>query len=342
MAACRPRPSSRGLPLVFAFGKCHAVTRIGKFQWHKFQWHRAAGTLPLTRPMPVGGGTVTRIPNPIRRRRELGNLLREHRERKDLTLAQVAKDMLCSSAKLSRIENGQRLPTARDMRDLLALYEISVEADRRHLAELFEQAREKEPGDYNAHPLIVNYVSYEIEAIAIRDFKGSAIPGLLQTEAYANAIIQSFFSAEEPMVTSRLVKSRLDRQQVVFNRPDPPQLHSVLDEAAVRRIVGGREVMREQLARLLTVGEQPNITIQVIPFEAGAHPGMENTFTIFDLEGEAENDTIAYSEDVIGTVQLEKAADLQNSVSIFEKVTELAMSPDESASLIREALQKMS
>jgi transcriptional regulator with XRE-family HTH domain len=290
----------------------------------------------------VAGDQVTKIPNPIARRRELGVALREQRERKGMTLAEVAEEILCSTAKISRIENGQRLPTARDMRDLLNLYEITDEEHRRRLNNLASMAREREPTDLNAHPFLTHYVSYEMEAINIRDYKGTTVPGLLQTRDYARAIIESFFFTAEPLMLTRLVNSRMERQRAAFGRPDPPSLHVILDEATIRRIVGGRSVMREQLEHLLDMTQRPAITVQVIPFEAGSHPGMENTFTIFEVDSETGTQMVAYSEDVIGTVLLERPADLQNSIFIFEKTVQLALSAEQSGDLIREAIQRLS
>ncbi len=284
---------------------------------------------------------MTKVPNPVARRRELGILLREQRERKGFTLAEVAAEILCSTAKLSRIENGQRSPTPRDMRDLLNLYEINDEADRARFDGLATMGRSRDLGDLNAHPFITHYVSYELDALTIRDYKGATVPGLLQTEGYARAILESFFSAAEPLMMSRLVNSRLERQRVVFGREDPPTLHSVMDEAAIRRLVGGPEVMREQLEHLLAMAEHPAVTVQVVPFEVGSHPGMENTFTVFEVDSETGTQTVVYSEDVIGTVPLERAAEQENSILIFDKVAEVALSAERTADLIREAIQKL-
>lgn len=184
------------------------------------------------------------------------------------------------------------------------------------------------PEEYTA------YISFEAEASGVRNYESLFIPGLLQTEDYALAVVRGTLpSATDGEVADR-VQARMERQGVL-TKDAPLKLWAIVDEAALRRVVGGSEVMQAQLLRLAEAVKTPNITFQVIPFGAGAHPGMPGSFVLMDFSDPMDTDLI-YIDSMAGDLFLEADADVRRYASVFDNLRAIALSPDDSACLIAE------
>jgi hypothetical protein len=247
-----------------------------------------------------------------------------------MTVDQVAEQLLCSSSKVSRMETGQRGATQRDVRDLCDLYGVSGEDER---AQLMELAREgKRQGWWQPYALpYTTYVGLEQEAASLKVYQSAAVPGLLQTDSYTRAIHKVGIIRLPDEVIEERVKERRERQQCL-TRVNPPTVEIILDEAVLCRPVGGSHAMREQLDRIATVAEYPNVTLQVLPFKIGAHPAMESDFTILSFDTQAA--TVVYVEGLSGYMYLERPADIERYHEVFERLRGMASSPDDSAEMI--------
>jgi transcriptional regulator with XRE-family HTH domain len=285
--------------------------------------------LPDARRSPGSSPTV--------RRRELGVLLRAMRTQQGLTVEQVAADLLCSPSKVSRMETGQRGATARDIRDLCDLYGVTDPAHRERLMRL--AAAGKRSGWWQGYDLenFAKYVGLEEDAIATKNFQSTTVPGLLQTADYARAMHESGVPQFTPDKIDEAIEARLTRQQSLTREP-PLQFWTLLDEPVLHRLVGGYRVMRDQLQRMAETAQLPNVTIQIIPFSAGAHPAMESSFDILEFGSIAPN--LVYVEGLVGNMYLERSQDLQRYELVFERLRDIALSPQESIELIAETAER--
>ncbi len=280
---------------------------------------------------------------PTLRRRRLRAELRKAREAADLTQEQVAKEMDWSTAKVIRIEAGRTGISTNDLRALLALYGVT---DQQRVTELVELARgSRQRGWWSAYKGVLRsqyttYISFEAEAAMLRNFEPLMVPGLLQTEEYARAVVREAALRElRPDEVDARVTVRMARQQVL-SRDDPPRLCAIVGEAALRQLVGGPEVMRRQLQRLVEAGEQPKVTIQVLPFSVGAHAGMHGPFMILEF-AEHTDDDVVYLENAVGGLYLEEQAEVKRYRLVFEHLRGMALSPDDSAALIAKVAREI-
>ena len=270
------------------------------------------------------------VRSPTVRRRELGALLRALRTEKGLTVEQVAERLLCSSSKVSRMETGHGIATLRDIRDLCDLYGVTGKAERERMTRLALEG--KKHGWWDSYDLDFDtYVGLENEATELKYFQSTIVPGLLQTADYARAMLDVTVPKLTPDRMNELLEVKLTRQSVLC-RELPLSLWAVFDEAALHRAVGGREVMGAQLDRLVDVSSNPNVTMQVIPYEAGAHPAMDSAFNILDFAGEVP--TVVYVEGLSGWRYLERPADIEKYQQVFDILRNQAMSPKDSTGLI--------
>ncbi|KWX00562.1 XRE family transcriptional regulator [Carbonactinospora thermoautotrophica] len=275
--------------------------------------------------------------SPTLRRKWLGRRLRELRKAAGLTAEQVAEHLLCSEAKISRIETGHRPASLRDVRDLLVLYKVKG-PEREELMSLAKAAREKGWWQEYGHIPYAKYIDFEAEAASIRNYESLFVPGLLQTDAYALAVIQG----TEPDVSANEVARRAQvraKRQALITRADPVRFWAIIDEAALRRQVGGPEVMRDQLRRLLATRDMPHVTLQVIPFRAGVHPAMAGAFVILELADPTVSDVV-YVENLAGDIYVEKSHQVDRFAKIFERLAHLALDPDDSLALIEQTLKE--
>ena len=268
--------------------------------------------------------------SPTVRRRELGTVLRALRTDAGLTVDQVAERLLCSPSKVSRLETGQRGASLRDVRDLCDLYEVSV-AERDRLMTLAREGKQQawwQPFDLP----YATYVGLEAEARSIVDFNSGVVTGLLQTREYALALHEAIVPELSRELIDQRIEARMIRQQRVLTGNVVPQLTAIMDEAVLHRLVGGEEVMRAQLGRLLEVSEWPNVTIRVLPYRVGAHSALESTFAF--LEFEAPVSAVVYVDGLVGQIYLEHQPDVQRYEQVIGQLRTLSLSEQDSAELI--------
>jgi transcriptional regulator with XRE-family HTH domain len=274
------------------------------------------------------------------RRRRLASELKRMRTEAGLTGEQVAERLSqlggrWSHTKVSRIETGQVSVNHGDVSDLLDLYGVASEQTRHELIQIARESSKK--GWWHSYidvtpSRISPYLDFEAAAKSMKIFQGHVLPGLLQTEDYARAVIASVLPDSAAEEITRSVELRLARQQVL-TRDDPLQLWAILDEAALHRAVGGNQVMRSQLDRLVEMATKPNITVQIVPFTVGEHPGMDSPFTILEFPGSADPDVV-YLEHLLSTIYLEKHDEVQRYALFFDHLRAAALNPKDSISLI--------
>jgi uncharacterized protein DUF5753 len=182
------------------------------------------------------------------------------------------------------------------------------------------------------------FVGFEAAAQSIRSYEAQCVPGLLQTPEYARSLILASRPVPSPQEVDDRVRVRLARQELL-TQDEPVEFWCILDEAALVRPVGGHEVMRRQVEYLVSVAEWPNITLQVLPLEAGAHPGMEGSFVLFRFPDEADADTV-YVTMATGGVFQEKPEELQRYTTVFEQLATIALTPVESAEFIAKMVRE--
>jgi transcriptional regulator with XRE-family HTH domain len=273
---------------------------------------------------------VSEARSPTVRRRELGALLRKLRTKKGLTVEQAADRLLFSMSKLSRMETGHGVATPRDVRDLCDLYGVTDEAERDHMMQL--AAEGKRQAWWQSYDLgYATYVGLEAEAVSISAFQSSVVHGLLQTADYARAGHEAAMPRLDSGQIDMQIEAKLTRQRVL-TRDSPPSLAAVLDEAALHRLAGGRLVMAAQLTKILDMASLPNVLVQVLPYEVGAHPALESNFTILELPDQTPD--IVFVEGLVGSIYLEREDALEKYHKIFQRLQSIALNPKDSAELI--------
>ena len=271
---------------------------------------------------------------PTVRLRRLAAELRSLRAASGLTRETVVERTGINAATLYRIEHGRVRPQTRTLRTLLDLYG----ADQEQQAELLGLLRDaRQRGWLHAFQSelpehYTTYIGFEGEADSVWDYESLFVPGLLQTEDYARAVIRGGLPNASRDEVERRVEVRMKRQKLLHN-DSPLNLWGIVDEAALRRQVGGPEVMRAQFRHLMEVLELPNVTLQVIPFDAGAHPGMPGSF-VFMQFAEAAIPDVIYIDSMAGELFLEEEAEVRRYRLTFEHLRAVAISPDASRSLV--------
>ncbi|MET9845664.1 helix-turn-helix domain-containing protein [Streptomyces ossamyceticus] len=271
--------------------------------------------------------------NPTVRRRRLGQELRRLRELKGMTAEEVAERLLVSQSKISRLENGRRSISQRDVRDLCGVYEVE---DQRVVDSLMQMAKDsRQQGWWHAFgdvPYSV-YIGLETDAASLRVYDPQVVPGLLQTRPYAEALIAGALPETMPGDIDKRVQVRMRRQERISAPESPLRLWTVLDEAALRRVVGNRSLMREQLEYLVEQSQLPHVTVQVIPFDLGAHPGLNGQYAILEFP-DASDSSVVYIEGVTSDLYLEKPADVQKYSVMYEHLRAQALNVDQSRQFI--------
>lgn len=271
--------------------------------------------------------------SPTVRRRELGALLRKLRTDRNMKVDYVAQRLECSVSKISRIETGQRGVHARDVRDLCDLYGVDKKL-REHLLELASEGKQQAWWQPLGLPYS-RYVGLEAEASVISDYSIDAIPGLLQTAAYARAMVEAVGPSWDPETVGQRVNGRLARQQILSRPVDPPTFLAVIDESALHRIVGSSETMAAQLAWLLHVSDMPNVDLRVIPFSAGALPaGNEFILLKFNLPDVPD---VVFIEGLTGDLYLEDAQDVDVYSMTFYALRKMAKADKQAREMIAAA-----
>lgn len=280
--------------------------------------------------------------SPTVRRRRLGLILRGLRERAGLTGEEVGAAIERSGSWVSRVETGRVGVRGRDLTDLLQLYRVQ---DPSLCAQLLSLAKEgKQRGWWSRYADTLTgpyatYIGFESEAAELLIYEAVVINGLLQTEDYARAALTaSLIPQNTGDMIERKVKVRMARQQLL-NRPHPLKVWAILDESVLHRRIGGAEVHREQLKHLVDVSQLTNVTIQVVPFDAGPHPGMIGSFTVVRFPSTDDPD-IVYIEGVTGDMFAE-AEDALLYQEVFDHLRAAALSPAESRQKIEGMLDAL-
>ena len=282
---------------------------------------------------------MVRDHSPTVRRRRLAAELRRLRDQAQLTIDDVAEKLECSASKISRIETGHVGVTPKDTRELLKLY--GVDSDQLEaLVQLAREARKK--GWWHTYNEVFTgaFVGLEAETSSLRAYQALLIPGLLQTEDYMRAVIRAARPDATDAQVEKRVKARLARQRLLTD-PDPPRYWAVIDEAVLCRSVGGPDVMHAQLNWLVARATLPHVTIQVLPFSAGAHAGMEGPFLILGFPEQADPDVV-YVDNTTAGIYLEEPAEILRYTLMFDHLRAAALAPDDTLTRIAAAAARFS
>jgi transcriptional regulator with XRE-family HTH domain len=280
--------------------------------------------------------------SPTVRRRRLAAEMRQLRRASKLTIEQVAESLEWSPGKVSKIENARVSVLPRDARRLLDVYGITEGSERELLLSLARESRER--GWWQQYGEIVpdwfaTYVGLEAEASAIAIYRAEIVPGLLQTQRYADALHRAELMNASEEEIERHVALRMERQ-ARLTESDAPQLWVVLNEAVVRRVIGERAVMHEQLLKLAEAANAPNITLQVLPFSAGAHASMDSAFSIVSFDPPTDGD-IVYFEHPTCSLYLEKPGEIARYRLAYEHLRAASLSLDDSRRLLARSAEDL-
>jgi transcriptional regulator with XRE-family HTH domain len=278
----------------------------------------------------TGGPTVLRM--------LVGAELRRLREAKGVTREEAGYEIRSSDSKISRMELGRVSFKERDVADLLTLYGVFDEQERKALLDQMNEANQ--PGWWKIYSDVTptwfqSYLGLEAAASVIRSYEVQFVPGLLQTLDYARAVVMLDHHDE----IDRRVELRLRRQRLL-DRPDPPQLWTVVDEAALRRPIGGRQVMRAQLSALIEAAGRPNVRLQIIPFDAGGHAAAGGAFTILRFPAQDLPDVV-YLEQLTSASYLDKRDDVDHYAASMERVCVEAEPPGRTIDILQDILKDL-
>jgi transcriptional regulator with XRE-family HTH domain len=283
---------------------------------------------------------VSSAQTPTVRRRRLALELRRLRESAKLTCEEVGEQLECSASKISRVETGRVSVSPRDVRDMLAIYGVPEE-QRDDLVQLARESRQKgwwhEFGD-SVHPHFATYLGLEGAASQIRIYKAIRIPNALQTAEYARALHAAGQVGGQFLSDDRHFALQMERQRQA--RANPARVWVVLDEAALRRQVGGPELMRQQLEYLCETSASPNVFLQVIPFSGGAHVAMDLPFVILNFPDPVDSDVVCMGYPT-GCLWIEDMAEVDRYNMFFHHLQAAALSFDDSVALITSVLKEL-
>jgi transcriptional regulator with XRE-family HTH domain len=265
------------------------------------------------------------------RRRELGSMLRTLRERADLTTEQVAERLEVSRSKISRLENGQRGAGQDDIRRLSDLYQVDDE-QRIRLAELAAEGKQRAWWSPFSLPHS-DYFGLEAEASSISDWGLALVPGLLQTSDYARAVVRAGMSAQEPRIIEERVQARMGRQ-ALLSSDKAPIFEALLDESVLYRVVGSPAIMAAQLRRLLEMSQRSNISIRVVPYDAGVVPAGVTKFIIMRFAPSNLADVVLI-EDLTSHRYLKAPEQVEAYSAAFRTLASLSADPATSQAMIR-------
>ncbi|MDQ0776412.1 transcriptional regulator with XRE-family HTH domain [Streptomyces aurantiacus] len=274
------------------------------------------------------------------RRMLLGSHLRRLRESRGITREKAGYSIRASESKISRMELGRVSFKTRDVEDLLTLYGIADEVERTSLLSLAKEANVA--GWWHSYSDILpswfpTYVGLEGAASLIRSYEVQFVHGLLQTEAYAHAVVARGMKGGSVADIDRRVALRMERQKYLVSE-STPEFHVVLDEAALRRPYGDRAVMRGQLQHLIDISQRPNVRLQVMPFSFGGHAGESGAFTVLSFP-ESDLSDVVYLEQLTSALYLDKREDVTQYEKAMKELQQDSPDPDESRDLLRGLLQ---
>jgi transcriptional regulator with XRE-family HTH domain len=277
--------------------------------------------------------------SPMMLRRRLRTELRTARLKNSLTQEQVAKANEWSLSKINRIEQAKSRISANDLKALLQLYGITDKEQADELLALARAARQapwwRRYSDV-APATLLELIDYESVASSVKQYETTFVPGILQTEEYASAVLQIFYdettSAER---VAALVDLRTKRRELL-NSEDAPSFSFVLDESITHRLVGSPSITSQQLAHLANVAELPNVTIQILPFTASLHPGIKGTFKVVEF-ADTPDENIVFLEGPRGDLIIDNPEETERYLEDFRRIMEKGLSPSDSVSRLREA-----
>ena len=287
----------------------------------------------MTTVQPGDGPTV--------RRMLVGVQLRRLRTEQGISREQAGAAIRASEWKIHRLENGQVSFKERDLVDLLRLYDVT---DPEQTTALLTLAREaNEAGWWVQYSDVLPqwfraYVDLEAAAMLIRTYQAQLVPGLLQTEEYTRAVIHGAQLDDSPEEAERRVALRIGRQ-TLLTRPDAPMLWAVVDESALRRPVGGPKVMRALLEWLIEVSRMPRVVLQILPFNAGAHPAMVGAFSILRFP-DRELPDVVYLEHLTNAVYLDRGDDVDQYMHVMDQVSTHSERPDRTVKILGAMLRE--
>jgi transcriptional regulator with XRE-family HTH domain len=294
-------------------------------------------------PARAQGGWAVDGPHrgPAALRVALGMQLRRLREASHITSLEAAESIRATPSKISRLERGRTAAKQRDVADLLNLYGVTDQAEREELLEIVRQA--SAPGWWQQYSDVLprwfeSYIGLEKAASVIRSYEVQFVQGLLQTEDYARAVIligNAHAPAEE---IDRRVSLRMGRQELL-TQPGAPELWAVLDEAVLHRSPGGPKVLRAQLEHLLQVTELPNVTLQIVPFDAGPHAAAGGPFSILRFP-EPDLPDVVYLEQLNSAVYLDHPEEVTNYLTVMDRLVVQAKTDIASRNMIRALLRQ--
>jgi transcriptional regulator with XRE-family HTH domain len=273
---------------------------------------------------------------PTVRLRRLAAELRGLRTAAGLTREEVSEQTGINPATLYRIETAKVRPQRRTLMAMLDKYGVTDDDKRSELIALSRQAAQLgwlQAYESELPELYTTYISFEAEARSVRNYESLFVPGLLQTENYARAVIRGVL----PLATDADVQARVDariQRQESLRKTEPLRVWAILDEAVLHRQTGGAEVMAEQLEALVRAAGQPQVTLQVIPFTAGAHAGMPGSFVVMDFPDPADP-ALVYVDSMAGDLFLEREADVRRYSTTFEHLRATALDPTNSIKMIK-------
>lgn len=267
----------------------------------------------------------------------LGAQLRRLREASEITRDDAAYQIRASGSKISRIELGRVGVKERDLADLLTLYGVSSEPERQAMLALARQANQ--PGWWHKYSDViphwfVSYLGLEAATVSIETFEVQFVPGLLQTRDYARAVTALGLEPTNGFEVEERVELRMQRQ-AMFARPEGPSLRAVVDEAVLRRPIGGRQVMRDQIGALIEASQQPRVTLQVVPFEAGGHAASGGPFTILRFHDPDLQDFV-YVEQATTALYIDERKDVDVYGQAMSKLRDQAASPQRTLEILTE------
>ena len=306
---------------------------------------RYQGALSTTMQGTAVNTTPRPTPSPLVQRRRLRTELRRARGDARLTQDQVARAMDWSLSKIIRIETGAVGISTNDLRALLNLYQIS-DADR--IAELIELARASRQTSWSARyrgsisPQYLQLIEYKEATSLLRSYEPLVVTGLFQTPEYADVVIRKLADPDTPedLLRTRL-EIRLTRQQLL-DQPSPLTVVSVLDEAVIQHMVGERDVALGQLDRLISLATRPNITIEIVPFRAGIHPGMLESFVILEFPDPEDSDVLFVETSRDHIISHDEAGEISGYLEVFEGLRSISLGPDDTLAYLTSLAKRVS
>ena len=278
---------------------------------------------------PAGEATVLRM--------LLGAQLRRLREAAGISAEDAGYEIRASRSKVSRMETGRVGLKLRDVEDLLTLYGVADERERARVTGLASRSRQPEWWTRYADVLpgwFETYLGLESAAAVIRSFEAQFVPGLFQTEDYARAVTRLGHKTAPAKEIERRVGLRVKRQELL-TRPQPPRIWAVMDEAVLRRPIGGTAVMRAQLRRLVEAARLPGVRLQVVPFNRGGHAAASGSFSILRF-GERDLPDVVYIEQLTSAVYLDQRADVEHYLEVADQLSGEALTPADTIGFIEQ------